>query len=78
MNQNFSGYNPPKRLPLPACYPDVSPSDVYLFRKVKSALIRREIPDEIDLLEATTEIFNGISDAEFQCVYRNWIECVKG
>jgi hypothetical protein len=31
----------------------------------------REIPDEIDILEAVTDIFNGISGAELQRVFRN-------
>jgi hypothetical protein len=47
---------------------------LYQFGKVKSALIGREIPDEINLFEMATEIFNGISDAESQRVFRNRIE----
>jgi hypothetical protein len=42
-----------------------------LFGKVRNALIGRGIPDEINLLEAVTEILNGISDAELQCVSRS-------
>jgi hypothetical protein len=34
----------------------ISPSDFYLFGNVKSALTGREIPDEIDLPKAVTEI----------------------
>jgi hypothetical protein len=49
----------------------MSPPDFYLFGKVKSALIEREIPDEIDLLEAASEILNGNSDAELQRVLRS-------
>jgi hypothetical protein len=45
-----------------------------LFGKVKSTLIGQEITDEFGLLEAVTEILNGTSDAEFQRVFRNWIE----
>jgi hypothetical protein len=37
----------------------------------------REVPDEIDLLQAATEILNGISDAELQGVYRSEIERVE-
>jgi hypothetical protein len=35
-----------------------------VFGKVKSALIGREIPDEIDPCQAITEILNGISDVD--------------
>jgi hypothetical protein len=41
---------------------------------VKISLIRREIPDVIGILEAATEILNGISDAELQHVFRSGIE----
>jgi hypothetical protein len=40
-------------------------------------LIGWEIPDEIDLLEAITEILNGISDAELQHVFWSWIKPVE-
>jgi hypothetical protein len=39
-------------------------------------MIGREIPDEIDLLQATAEILNGISYAELQRVFRSWVERV--
>jgi transposase len=71
MTQNFFGNNPLNRLPLLPYSPDISPSDFYLFWKVKSALTRRETFNEIDLLEAITEIFNGISDAELQGVFQS-------
>jgi hypothetical protein len=45
----------PKRLPHPPYSPDICPSEFNLSEKVKSALIRQEIPDEIDLLEAVSE-----------------------
>jgi hypothetical protein len=61
----------------PLYSPNISPSDFYLFGTVKSALMRREIPDEIVLLEAVTEILNGISDAELQRVFQDWIELVE-
>jgi hypothetical protein len=62
--QNFFRHNPLKRLLHPPYSFDVYGSDFYLFRKIKIALIKREIPDEINLLDAVTEILNGISDAE--------------
>jgi hypothetical protein len=63
MTPNFFGQNPLKRPRDPRYSPDISPSDFYLFGKVKSALIRQEIPDEMYLLEAVIEILNCISDA---------------
>jgi hypothetical protein len=50
------GRNPLKRLRNPSYSPDISPSGFYLFGKVKSALIGREIPNETDLFEVVTEI----------------------
>jgi hypothetical protein len=74
MTENFFGYNQVKRFLHPPHSPDISPSDFYRFGKVKSSLIGPEIPDEIDFLEAVTEILNRISDAELQRVFRSWIE----
>jgi hypothetical protein len=62
-----------KRFPHLPDSPDIFPSEFCRFGKAKSALIRREIPDKIDLLEAVTEILNGISDAELQRVFRSWM-----
>jgi hypothetical protein len=58
------GHKPLKKLPHSPYYTGISPADFCLFGKVKNALIKQEIPHEIDLLEAVTEILNGISDAE--------------
>jgi hypothetical protein len=77
MTQDFFGHNPMKKLQHPPYSPDISPSDFYLFGKVKSALIRWEIPDEIDLLEATTDILNGISGAELHRAFPCWIAPVQ-
>jgi hypothetical protein len=77
MTQDFFGHNPLKRFPHLPYSPDISPSDFYLFGKVKSALIAREILNEIDLLEAVTEILNDIVGAELQRVFRSWIERVE-
>jgi hypothetical protein len=60
-----------------AYYPDIPPSDFYLFGKVKRVVIKREVSDEIDLIEAVSEILNDISDAELQRFFRSWIECVE-
>jgi hypothetical protein len=57
--------------------PDISPSDFSLFGRVKGVLTGQEIPDEVDLLEALTKIFNDISDDELQRVFRSWIGRVQ-
>jgi hypothetical protein len=69
MTRSFFGHNPLKRHPHLVHSPDLSTAGFFLFGKTKSALIRREIPDEINLLEAVTEILNGISEAELQRVF---------
>jgi hypothetical protein len=76
MTQNFYWYDLLNRPPYPPYFPDLSSSDFYLLRKVKDVLIRREISDEIDLLEAPTEILNGISSAELHRGLRSWIHRV--
>jgi hypothetical protein len=53
-----------KRLWHQLCSHDIFRLDFCLFGKVKGTLIVREIPDEIGLLEAVSEILNGISDVE--------------
>jgi histone-lysine N-methyltransferase SETMAR len=77
VTENFFEHSPPKRLPPSPYSPDISPSDFYRFGKVKSALIGQEIPDEIGLHEAVTEILGGISGHKLQAVFRNWIECIQ-
>jgi hypothetical protein len=52
------GHDPLKRFLHSSYSPDVSRSDFSLFEKVKSALVRREISDEIDLVEGASEILN--------------------
>jgi hypothetical protein len=64
LTQNFFENSPLKRSPQPPGSPDISPSDFYRFRKVKNALIRQEIPDEIGLPEIVTGIVDGISGDE--------------
>jgi histone-lysine N-methyltransferase SETMAR len=75
--QDFLGQNSLKRPPHSPYSPDISPSDFYLSGKVKSTLIGREIPDEIDFLETITEILNCILDAEMQHVIRSWIDSIE-
>jgi hypothetical protein len=77
MSRNFFGYNLLKELLHPTYSSDTSPSDFNLFGKVNITLIGREIPDEINFLEAVTQILNGIADDELQCVFRSWIERVE-
>jgi transposase len=77
VTRNFFEHNPLKRLRHPPYSRDISPSDFYLFGKMKNALIGREISDEIDLLEVVTEILSGISHDEWRAVFRNWVERVQ-
>jgi hypothetical protein len=77
MTRNFFEHNPLKGLPHSPYSPDISPSALCLFGKVKEALIGQEIPNEISLLDAVTEILNGISTDEGQRVFRSWIERVE-
>jgi hypothetical protein len=78
MSQNLVRHNSLKRFPRPPHSLDVFPSGFSLFMKVKTALIGREIPGEINLLEAVTGILNSLSDAELQRVFRSWINMLKG
>jgi histone-lysine N-methyltransferase SETMAR len=61
MTRNFFEHNQLKKLSHPPDSPDISASDFCLFGKVKGVLIGPEIADEISLLDAVTEILNGIS-----------------
>jgi hypothetical protein len=69
LTQNFFQYNSLKRLPQPPYSPDISPSDLYRFGKVKNALIGHEIPDEIALLDFLPEMLGGIWGNELQAVF---------
>jgi hypothetical protein len=77
MTQNFCGHSPLERFPHLLSSPDISPSDFYLFGKIKIQLLGQEILDEISLFEAVSEILNAISPAELKCVSHNWIERVE-
>jgi hypothetical protein len=69
MTQKLFGHNSLKRLPYLLYSPGMSPSDFYLFGKAKRSLIRQNILDKINLLEAFTEILNDISGAELRCAF---------
>jgi histone-lysine N-methyltransferase SETMAR len=77
MAQNFFEHSPLKRLVHPPYSPDISPSDVCPFGKIKSQLIGQEIPDEIGLFEAVSDILNAISAAELHRVFRSWIYWIE-
>jgi hypothetical protein len=69
MTQDCFGHKPPRRLLRPSYSPEISPWDFYWLGTAKSTLIGPQIPDEVHLLDAVTEILNDISDAEMQCVF---------
>jgi hypothetical protein len=77
MTQNFCEHALLKRLPHTPYSPDISPSDCYLFGKVRGALIGQQIPDAIGLLDAVIEISNGISSDKLRAMFRHWIERVQ-
>jgi hypothetical protein len=62
MTQNFFKHSPLKKLPYPLYFAGTSLSDIFLFGKIRSVLIRQETSDEIGLLEILTQILYGISD----------------
>jgi hypothetical protein len=77
MTQNFFKHTllkSPSHLSYP---PEIFPLDFSLFEKAKEALIGQEIPDEISLLGAVTEILNEISTDELQRAFRSGIERVE-
>jgi histone-lysine N-methyltransferase SETMAR len=65
------------RLPHPPYSPKISPPDFSLFAKVKGTPIGQDIPDEISLLDAVTEILNRVSTDDLQHIFRSWIERVE-
>jgi hypothetical protein len=77
MTQDSFERNPLKRRPHPPYFPDVSPSDFYVFGKATSALVGQSIPDEVGLFEAVAEVLNGLSGAESQNAFRSWIERIE-
>jgi hypothetical protein len=75
MTRDSFEHNPLKKFQHPLTPPLSSIRPLYI-RKVKGALVGREIPDEINLLEAVIEILND-SNAELQRVFRCWIARVQ-
>jgi hypothetical protein len=67
----FFEYNPLKGLPHPPYSPNISASDFYLLGKVMEVLIEQEIPDDIGVFDAVTQILNGVSTDELQHVFRS-------
>jgi hypothetical protein len=57
--------------------PEIYLPQAFIFGKEKRARIGQEIPDEISLFDAVTEIVNGISIEELQRAFRSWIERVE-
>jgi hypothetical protein len=60
--------------PYPSYSPDMVPSDFDLFGKRNGALIGRDIPDAIGLLEVVTDILDGFGGQELQAVFPRWTE----
>jgi hypothetical protein len=68
-----------KKFPRPLYFAGISPSDIFLFGKIRTARIRQEVSDEIGLLEIeiVIQILDGTSDEELQADLRSWIEYVQ-
>jgi hypothetical protein len=77
VTRNFFEHNPLKRLAHQPYSPDISPSDICLFGKVRGAPSGQEVPDDISLLDAVTEFLDEISTEELQHVFHIWIERVE-
>jgi hypothetical protein len=61
------------RAPHPACSPDLAPSDFYLFRKLKVALMGAIFADDNELLQNVMEVLNRIRREELEAVFKKWI-----
>jgi hypothetical protein len=61
------------RAPQPPFSPDLTPSDFYLFGKVKTALMGAVFDDENQLFQAVMTVLEAISREEFERVFEEWL-----
>ena len=61
-------------MPQPPYSPDISPSDFWLFGKLKRELRGINVKTIEELKKITLEKLKKINKKEFSSVYRNWIE----
>jgi hypothetical protein len=68
-------------IPRPPFSPDLTPCDLFLFQKEKSAVKGHHFESTEDIQKAVTQILNGIAQAPFQECYKQrqyrWKSCVQ-
>jgi hypothetical protein len=65
------------RMPHPPDYPDISPSDFWLFGHVKNSLAGRTFDVPEQLLEAIIGLLDEIQPSELDVVFSHWIERIR-
>jgi histone-lysine N-methyltransferase SETMAR len=79
---NFLSSHRMKRAPHQPFSPDLTPSDFYLFDKLKTALSGAVFEDEHELLDGVMEVLNGIMREELESVFEEWVArldaCIQG
>ena len=63
--------------PHPAYSPDLSPSDFYLFGRLKDKLEGIEFQSENEIEQAIIEEFEKISSEELKTVFDSWIQRIE-
>jgi hypothetical protein len=66
-----------QRLGHPACSPDLSPCDFWSFGRAKTAIQNKSFQDPDELIEARTNVFDGITFEALQSVFHNWIRRLR-
>jgi hypothetical protein len=66
-----------ERLDQPAYSPDLSPCDFWFFGRAKTAIQDQSFEDPEELIEALTNLFDGITFEELQSVFHNWIRRLR-
>jgi histone-lysine N-methyltransferase SETMAR len=56
---------------------DLAPSDFWLFRDMKAALVGQKFPEPEDLLIGVQEFLSEIQRSELELAFRHWIERVQ-
>jgi hypothetical protein len=69
---------PLQRIPHPPDSTDISPLDFYLFGKIKRALIRREIPNEFDLLKRSVRAWMTFQMPNWNASFEVGLNVLKG
>jgi hypothetical protein len=65
------------RMPQPPYFPDMAPSDFYLFGPVKNRLEQIQASDADDFFEQLEAILSSISVEELERVFAAWTDRVR-